>query len=103
MTEDEILVYDDNGDDPTATVLILHDDSTDCASALMVGRKGTDERASGWVLQGLEELGHFNDIVLKSDQEEAILAFKKGCCSRPNGEINLCRISSQDFQEQCKG
>ena len=56
---DELEFVDEEGDTKHAeTVLILHDDSLDCVSALLVESKGVNELALKLILHRLEAVSY---------------------------------------------
>ena len=76
MTEDLEFMENPDASIPTATILIIHDDSIDTVWAMQVTRKGVYEEAVKWALQKLTEVGHNGELTIKSDQEESIMALK---------------------------
>ena len=74
---------DDGSQNP---ILVMEDDTTKVITAHMMPRKGPDEYATSRIAQDIRGLG-YRKIILKSDQEPAIVALKDSVSAATGIEV----------------
>ena len=74
----------------TIPILAIFDNKCKAIWALPVESKGVNEEAVKWMIDRIDEAGYAGQkVVLKSDQEPAILALKRAVAVSREGEASL--------------
>ena len=83
MSMDYCFLISDEDPATAPKVLVVYDSELDGMWALLVRRKGPSPEVVSWILQKLEEAGRSGqEIALKIDQEESIMALKRSVAVR---------------------